>query len=307
MRIILINVQTLPLPIPGNRLNNRHRKYSIRNKAKIKIIRDTVRATNPTIVILTETKHVSTEQATSFKLASNYTLVMECHNTRENRQGGILVMQKKGTAVIELDSVIAAVQGPHSVSVRLKVDSADIILSAVYGPNEATDTLNSEYFNEINSNLALLTHTGCETKIVAGDFNTVINEADSSSQNPLPTHKKLTRQAIINLMESHQLEDIALAHPAGQTHTWTRTDNTLNNKDKRQSSRLDRVLVTANTKSSNYETLVLPTFDHKAVSVDINIGNKKKNDYYHTRQHSKIKQIHQNNGKNSKKSYNGQS
>ena len=283
MRILLINVQTLPLPVPGNRLHNNYRKYSNRNKAKIKIIRDTVRATNPTIVILTETKHIAAEQATSFKLASNYTLLMETHNTRENRQGGIIVMQKRGTAIVDIDSIITAVQGPHSVSVRLNVDSADIILTAVYGPNESTDNLNSEYFNEINSNLALLTQTGCETKIVAGDFNTVINEADSSSQNPLPTHKKLTRQAIINLMESHQLEDMALTHPAGLTHTWNRTDNTINNKDKRQSSRIDRVLATANTKSSNYETLVLPTFDHKAVSVDINIGMKKKNDYHHTR------------------------
>ena len=170
MRLLLINVQTLPLPVPGNGVNNRHRKYSLRNKAKIKIIRDTVRATNPTIVILTETKHVSAEQAKSFKLASNYTLMMETHNSRENRQGGVIVIQKRGTARVDFDSIMTSVHGPHSVSVRLNIDNADVIFTAIYGPNEASDMVNSEYFTEINNNLATLTHSGGETKIVAGDL-----------------------------------------------------------------------------------------------------------------------------------------
>ena len=180
MRLLIINTQTLPLPAAGNRLNNNYRRYSIRNRAKIKIIRDTVRATNPTIVIFSETKHISTEQATSFKLASNYRLLMETHNTQHIRQGGIIVMQKKGTATIYIDTIIASINGLHSVSVMLNVNTADVILTAVYGPNETADQMNSAYFNEINTTLSALTLTSTETKIVADyDRGWMVRENDT--------------------------------------------------------------------------------------------------------------------------------
>ena len=64
-----------------------------------------------------------------------------------------------------------------------------------------------------------LKKTGLETKIVGGDFNTVLDEEDSSSKTPLPANKKLTRKAMTDLMSTHMLEDLALAHQNGRTHT----------------------------------------------------------------------------------------
>ena len=95
-----------------------------------------------------------------------------------------------------------------------------------------------------------LTITGNETKIIAGDFNVVVEQLDSSAQ--LPANKKLTRQAVENMERNHNLEDAACNHKHGRMHTWNRANISNLDRNKRQTSRLHRILITKNTKSSDY-------------------------------------------------------
>ena len=171
---------------------------------------------------------------------------METHNTDHEHKGGIMVMHRTNSITVDTETIKAATNGPHTICVKLHYKDKDIILGAVYGSHEA-DKISSSYFDQLSENMDSLTVTGNETKIIAGDFNVVTEQLDSAAQ--LPANKKLTRQAVENIEQNHNLVDAAISHKHGRMHTWNRANISNLHRNKRQTSLLDRILLTKNTKS----------------------------------------------------------
>ena len=266
MKILVLNVQTLPFPTQGRD----KKSYNKRNQKKIKIIRDTILADKPTIIVFTETKHISYGQAQALAIP-NYTLTMETHNTDKEHKGGIVVMHRTNSITVDTETIKAATNGLHTICVKFHYKDKNIILGAIYGSHEA-DRISSSYIDQLSENMDSLTTTGNEIKIIAGDFNVVTDQLDSSAL--LPANKKLTRMAVKNIEKNHNLTDAAISHEHGRMHTWNRANVSNLDRNKRQTSRLDRILITKNTKSSDYETYNMNTFDHKAISLNIHLEGK---------------------------------
>ena len=132
----------------------------------------------------------------------------------------------------------------------------------VYAPADNMERI--EYFNELNNKIANIK----ENIILAGDFNTTLEERDrigmNTNNNSRPGRKELNMIIETRNLKDTYREKYKQNHITNVTWTKTKTNNTIG-------SRIDRVYVEKDEKVSKHihiETYDLT--DHKAVLIEIN-------------------------------------
>ncbi len=174
-------------------------------------------------------------------------------------RGGVIVFSKKEHKLIP-DSVRTSQSPGHFAVGVYEIGATRVIVAGVYGCSESGDHPSLAIIHDLRDQLQELSHVfQTRTVILAGDFNATLSPADANNHN---INKPTTVQALLTLMDDHQLVDLG-AHTNHLEHTWHRRDSS------GQSSRIDLILTNIPMQRRHYN-LTQTIFDHAFLHGSIN-------------------------------------
>jgi exonuclease III len=207
-------------------------------------------------LVLTETR-VDVRAVRKIKLKRNLHATMQSLHPRP--RGGVIVFSKKEHKLIP-DSVRTSQSPGHFAVGVYEIGATRVIVAGVYGCSESGDRPSLEIIHDLRDRLQELSHVfQTRTVVLAGDFNATLSPADANNHN---INKPTTVQALLALMEDHQLVDLG-AHANCLEHTWHRRDSS------GQSSRIDLILTNIPMQRRRYN-LTQTIFDHAFLHGSIN-------------------------------------
>jgi len=170
----------------------------------------------------------------------------------DDPHGGVVILSKPEHKPIPGSFREATTPG-HVAAAVYDVRGTRIVVVGVYGESASNDRASVVIMDDLRSILTELKHIyHTQEVIIAGDFNVTIHANDSN--NPNHNSKPRTRRALRNIIDDHNLTDLAMAANR-PWHTWFRQG------DQGQSSRIDLIL-TSMTVTNPKVTTTLLFLDH---------------------------------------------
>ena len=174
----------------------------------------------------------------------------------DSRSRGVAVLCKKNFPFISKD-VIRDTEGRY-ILVRGEIEQEKWILGSVYGPNKFDASFYSNFFERLDS-------TGVDRKIVAGDFNIILDASRDRTSGEI--HKNEPAAAIVRqAIDDLDLVDVwRIMKPDTPGYTWRRR------KPYVLAERLDLILITESMLQFVDLVVVNPGFrtDHSEVRVEL--------------------------------------
>ena len=202
--------------------------------------------------VLTEVRcDISTVRNSKIK----WGLVPSLYSVHQQARGGVIVYSHPKYKLIEHSARYSTTPGHAAMGVYNTPTGSKIIVAGIYGPSINSDVESLAYYQEVHEILNELSNTFQTASIVmAGDFNAILSENDTSS---FHINKRRTSEYLQEIIQNLHLVDLA-SRAKKMQHTWfRRNDNT-------QSSRLDMILTNLPITELNYKTTIT-IFDHALV------------------------------------------
>ena len=177
------------------------------------------------------------------------------HDTSSSKGVAILINPKFELKSIE---VIRMEEFPgRCVALKATMDREEFLLCNLYCPNEDSPISFEKVFKRIDQ-------TGCDRKIIGGDFNVVIGEKDRRGTGK--HHNRKAAKTVNNLILQHDLIDIWRAKKGEEPgFTWRKL------RPKPVFERLDLFLVAMSVEQLVNKIEIIPAFrsDHSIVKMEI--------------------------------------
>jgi exonuclease III len=185
------------------------------------------------------------------------------HSVSQEPRGGVIVYLHPDYELLNHSVRKSCTPGHFAMGVYITPTKSKLIVAGIYGPSANNDRESSDFYEEVRQSLEELSNTfSTNNMMLAGDFNAVLNQMDSSSEHHT---KKNTSNLLNKMIEDLHLIDLA-SRARDTQHTWFRRNNNT------VSSRLDLIL--SNLSISNLKYSVKSTiFDHAWVQATF--GQKK--------------------------------
>jgi hypothetical protein len=147
------------------------------------------------------------------------------YSVSQDPRGGVIVYSHPDYELLNHSVRRSRNPSHYAIGVYITPMKSKIIVSGIYGLSANNDRESTEFYNEVRQTLDELSNTfGTNNFLLAGDFNTVLNPTDSSSEHHI---KKNTTNLLNNMIEELHLVDLA-SRARNTQHTWIRKNN---NKD----------------------------------------------------------------------------
>ena len=183
------------------------------------------------------------------------------HGTNDSR--GVIILFKNNITK-EIHNVIKDPLGRYLI-IDITLDDIRSTLCNIYGPN--TDSPN--FFLNIHEIMETIDN---ETKLIGGDFNTILNLEKDKKGAKANNHPKAT-SFLNDLMDETELVDIwRQMNPEGKKYTWLRSKPVLT------CSRIDYFLISFSLCNKIISTNIKPGYlsDHSAITLSIQMCAQKR-------------------------------
>ena len=233
----------------------------LRSKYKRKSLFSYLKRTKYDVICLQETYVTDTVIAT-WEKEWNGTLFFSAHTSHSC--GQVILLRKGLNASAEL-----LIQTQRILAISLQTDFKKIAIVNLYFPNALKEKLN--FFDKVKNTLNKI---NCESSIVCGDFNTVLNnEKDIISGEKHDGNLVKTFNSF--LIDNGFYDVWRIFNPEIKEFTWSRRSPFL-------ARRLDYILMSADLLDNAFESFILsvPSSDHRACVVGLRFTEVKRGGGY---------------------------